>query len=643
MSKKDLSAILPDGSEFMFWEEEPVILNELHVSAVSGSDEMGDGSVERPFATINQAAALAKAGTKVCIHAGVYRECVRPAEGGTDASHMIIYEAAGDGEVLIKASEEITEFSRSLDYYIGYDEDGTEPVIWQHEIDPAMVMGYNPFAVINCIHERNWLDYGATNMDPHMQRRGMIFVDGVQLRQVSLYCLMCNAPGTYFVEENGLKIHFRLPQNDDPANHTIEITTREQCFAPRKTGLAYIKLKGLAFTHAANGCPVPQIGAVSLRRGHHWIVEDCEIRWANTLGLDVGNEGWSIRMPEDKIVGYSVLRRNKFMNCGVCGVAGVCANHMLAEDNLFSDIGWQNMERAYESGGMKYHGCVDSLVRRNIFRNMNGAGGLWMDCNNRNNRFTQNLFLNMRSIHGMLYMEANRVGENMIDNNIFWGSRLYAPPKAATGDGIYTDNSFWNNDFDKGDIIGDGIHGDGTDDMWISHNLIGDIDAEGFSQNVVQFRNVSGRGGTSRNSTVLNNVFYNCRRSAIRLPNNDNKVDGNFYATVPNGFLRITYPAPSAWHEIGSWRRFEGFDEHGGMASFRIEVDEENLTMTFIGMKNRNWYAADVESYHELPCPPKDNRIHTDYFGREVDGDRQPGPFDVVSDNMTVSIDPRRL
>ncbi len=45
----------------------------------------GDGSPDAPFATINAAAAIAEAGTRVLIHQGTYRECVRPAFGGEDA------------------------------------------------------------------------------------------------------------------------------------------------------------------------------------------------------------------------------------------------------------------------------------------------------------------------------------------------------------------------------------------------------------------------------------------------------------------------------------------------------------------------------------------------------------------------------
>ena len=79
MAGHDLTAILPDGRSFGFWEEEVIYDRVLHVDCQSpaASDE-NDGSAVAPFRTINRAAREAVPGTKVLIHAGVYRECVRP-------------------------------------------------------------------------------------------------------------------------------------------------------------------------------------------------------------------------------------------------------------------------------------------------------------------------------------------------------------------------------------------------------------------------------------------------------------------------------------------------------------------------------------------------------------------------------------
>ena len=71
---KDFSALLPDGSSFTFWEKENTYQTVLYVDSTNKEEiEKQDGSAKHPFATISQAADVACPGTKVRIHAGVYR------------------------------------------------------------------------------------------------------------------------------------------------------------------------------------------------------------------------------------------------------------------------------------------------------------------------------------------------------------------------------------------------------------------------------------------------------------------------------------------------------------------------------------------------------------------------------------------
>jgi hypothetical protein len=72
--------------------------------------------------------------------------------------------------------------------------------------------------------------------------------------------------------------------------------------------LGYIKIKGIHFKHAANGFPVPQRGAVSASRGHHWIIEDCIIEDVNSLGVDLGNEMWHTEFRRDTGTSYFPAR-----------------------------------------------------------------------------------------------------------------------------------------------------------------------------------------------------------------------------------------------------------------------------------------------------------------------------------------------
>jgi hypothetical protein len=79
---------------------------EIHVS-ITG-DDSGSGSQATPYRTINQAATLAQPGDIVTVHAGTYREWVKPARGGTSEADRIVYRVAPGEEVHIKGSERIT-------------------------------------------------------------------------------------------------------------------------------------------------------------------------------------------------------------------------------------------------------------------------------------------------------------------------------------------------------------------------------------------------------------------------------------------------------------------------------------------------------------------------------------------------------
>ena len=48
----------------------------------------GDGSREKPFLTIQQAASIARPGDEVLVLPGVYREAVNPVYGGTPEARI---------------------------------------------------------------------------------------------------------------------------------------------------------------------------------------------------------------------------------------------------------------------------------------------------------------------------------------------------------------------------------------------------------------------------------------------------------------------------------------------------------------------------------------------------------------------------
>ena len=582
--RKDLSAILPDGSTFEFWEKDPEWTRELFVSNTDPAASDGnDGSEEKPFRTIGKAAAVATPGTRIRIHAGIYRECVRPEQGGTGPEHMISYEAYGDGDVVIRASEEVTEFKKSEGWMMfrgfGPTSEKEDIQIWEYDLDPDLFRGYNPFCAVNILHDRLFIEYDKTDMTPYLNRRGCVFCDGKPLKQVALYNGMGQEDGTYWVEANGMKVHFRLACDKDPKDHRIEVTVREQCFAPEKEFLNYIRVKGLKCEHAATGAPVPQRGAISAHRGHHWIIEDCEVNWSNGVGIDVGHECWHHTHTADETIGYSVIRNCRIRDVGVCGIAGMFAERMLIEDNVIEGTGWQKMELSWEAGAIKLHNSVNGLIRDNVFRNTLRADHIWLDCGNENNRICGNLFLDGIEQREAIFIECTRDGINLIDHNIIWNVEgRFDPAKVPAEPG----SSGWYKTRELDVINGYGIYGEGTDRLRIENNLIGKCRHSGYYLKPVGFR-MHGleRGGTSRDAKIFNNIFYDCGEAAIVFPTRDNEADGNLYVRLQGGYLRVMYPEPEVCLNLPAWQEFCGFDLEGQNGWFDIDFNRESGTVTF--------------------------------------------------------------
>lgn len=617
------SALLPDGREFVTWEQPLQFSKTCYVDNRNPkASDTNPGTKELPFLTISKAAEILQPGERVVIMSGVYRERVAPARGGTGPDKMISYEAAPGATVVVTGSRLAKEgWVPSTGFALRLPADAPRPKIFALDLSRLSFEGYNPFGLVNVMMDRQYLRPTAEELGRHLMRRGMVFVDGKKLEQVGLYWELARKDGTFWSEHNGMTLHVRLPGDADPAEHAVELAIQEQVFAPRVRELGYIRVKGITFEHAANGFPVPQRGLVSTNRGHHWIIEDCVIRHANSVGLDIGSETWNAEPPP--LVGYMIVRRNHISDAGVCGLAGLGVVETLVESNLIERIGWQNVELMWESGGIKLHVTKSCLLRGNVIRHLSYAPGIWLDYQNSNTRVTGNVIGDLKeTVRGGIYLEASQ-DPNMLDHNIIWkvtvgpgGSTYKIPPHGG-----------W------------GIITDGSDEDVIAHNLFGYCEDAGVKTRTVEDRIVGTRGGTSRWNEVLNNIFYKCGKS-IDFSHRENKADGNLYVlrrggdddeyrAEGRGLNWISGPEPALRLDLDAWRKYFGFDKRGAYADMDIDVDLDALTIALS-------VAAEVSGLET------GEHFTSDFLGHAAGKVRMPGPFaDLPTGKSTLEIDPR--
>lgn len=628
------SSRLPDGTEFPMWERPLHFTKTFYVDCnAKNADDDGPGTHDRPFRTINHAAQVLQPGERVVIASGVYREAIRPARGGTGPEAMISYEAAPGASVVVNGAVVVTGWQPSEGWNIGLDTETHQPVkAWELHLDPSLFpSGYNPFALDNVTDDRYWINYAKDNMWNYFRRRGLVFADGKPLepvespsalaglspRSLNFFSDIHWAPlfqefspyaGRFWVESDGLTLHIRLANDDDPSKHVIEITNQESVFSPAKPYQSYIRVKGITFEYAGNSFPNPQKGLVSTNHGNHFIFQDDTFEWANSIGLDIGNIDWAATRPPEPI-GFDIIRHNIFRYCGIEGLGGTGGpENVLVEKNLFEWIGWQDAARMSESGGTKMHVTHNLLFRNNIVRHIRHANGIWLDIGNRNDRITGNVFadipgdVNPHAIH----IEGSDA-LNEIDNNIF-------------------------------DHLTGGILIRDTNHVIIAYNLF--LDCATVCVDTVSGINgprpIMGHTNDVHDLRVYDNVFAGMGRSAIEFNNPRNEADGNVYGLASRGlrfmqpFLRVKFPEPPEWDNLESWREQHGWDKNGTMAEITAKLDPDTLTLT-VTVK------GDVK-----PLPVYGN-IDTDFYNHAIYGaKRTPGPFtDLTTMTAPRSIDSR--
>jgi len=186
----------------------------LHVSVNQGDDSTGDGSLEKPYASIAAALEFLKAGTTVFIHAGTYHEQLDIPYGSRGkADNPITLRSAGDGEVILDG------ISATLKNASEWNDEGNG--IYSTAVEQTYFVG---------VHGRRlWRYDNFTHFE----------------------ALSLNTEGGFYVDEDIKKLYVKLPNNASPQQHEIQVSTLNYGLQLNK--VAYLVIDGLTFSGYGSG------------------------------------------------------------------------------------------------------------------------------------------------------------------------------------------------------------------------------------------------------------------------------------------------------------------------------------------------------------------------------------------------------
>jgi hypothetical protein len=386
-----------------------------------------------------------QAGDTVYVHAGTYREWVKPPRSGESDAKRIVYKAAPGELVKIKGSEQINTWVSQGNG------------IWKVDLPESYFNGYNPYAKM--ISWDDPADCYLVNGSWHY--RGDVYFNENGLHEKQNWSDVQSAPNTWIRSVSGTTT--TITANFGAANPNTELTeinVRHSVIWPDQLGISYITIDGFTVMHSAeewtgasgsNG--IPQWGAIGPRWGRSWIIQNCRVKNARCIGICIGNERASDQ--DFTKFGHHIVRNNWISNCAMAGVAGErgCAGSTI-EGNLIEDINDREEFGGYEEGGIKLHFVVDVLIKDNCIRrihaNTSPGNGIWLDWSCQNTRVTGNLFyscagdiINLEVFHGPVLFDNNIFIGDMCKNTSNWSSNI-----------CYINNLFYDVNLKSGTALG---------------------------------------------------------------------------------------------------------------------------------------------------------------------------------------------
>ena len=421
-----------------------------------------------PCKTISAAASLVSPGETVFIRKGIYRESVNVRiKKGATKENPITFVGEDRLKTIITGAKVLSKpwFHKGGNVY--------QVVLPKRVTEPGAA--FNRQLHISPADQRKVAR--PDNTEPLSLVLGQLFMNDAPLKQVTTESKLQGKKGSWYVTSNGKALRVHLPKGvSDPTKEKWEIVDQKDLFAPYNRGVKNIHLKGISFHKAANPGPFPQRGAVSTRSGRNWRIEHCIIRWANTIGLDIGSETWdapSLEGTKDsqkKLLygGNHFVFDNDISDNGMTGIAGWVAQGNRIVGNRIERNNWARYDHEgkpqvewHEWAGIKIHGS-DAVIEDNFIKD-NHAFGIWYDNGYKNARVIGNTILN--NTGAGVYIEFGKGGQVIIADNTIIGAKKEG--SWLSGQAIYT--------VDASEVV-------------IVHNLFANIENE-----ALKFRLVSER------------------------------------------------------------------------------------------------------------------------------------------------------
>ena len=119
--------------------------------------------------------------------------------------------------------------------------------------------------------------------------------------------------------------------------------------------------------------------------------------------------------------------------CGQAGIAGQKgATRSLICGNLIEETNYRKEFGGWETAAIKFHNSVDTVISgnliRGVYREVQGAYGIWMDFGNQGTRITRNIIYN--TDEATIFLEMDH-GPTLVDNNVLVGPSVRSNSEAT--------------------------------------------------------------------------------------------------------------------------------------------------------------------------------------------------------------------